>query len=69
MPSEGPELYSLLGMGLVSAMCVAAGLALGWIVDGWLNTFPIFILVGLVLGIVAAGAYTVVKVRNWKDWG
>ncbi|MDQ1578718.1 MAG: hypothetical protein QOE21_1405, partial [Microbacteriaceae bacterium] len=54
---------TLLGMGVVIAALLVAGMALGWLVDTLLETVPIFILVGLVLGIAAAGSYTVVKFR------
>jgi F0F1-type ATP synthase assembly protein I len=50
-------------MGVVIAALLVAGMALGWLVDTLLETVPIFILVGLVLGIAAAGSYTVVKFR------
>ncbi|MCW2596997.1 MAG: hypothetical protein QOF92_1738 [Pseudonocardiales bacterium] len=63
MAPEAPGWQTLLGMGVVIAALLVAGMALGWLVDTLLETVPIFILVGLVLGIAAAGSYTVVKFR------
>jgi F0F1-type ATP synthase assembly protein I len=37
---------------------VVAGLAFGFLVDGWLRTSPVFTLIGLGLGVAAAG-YTI----------
>lgn len=65
MPAEGPDLFTLLGIGVASAVCVAVGMGLGWLVDGWLHTFPVFVLVGLALGIVAACAYVYVEIRKF----
>ena len=45
----------LIGLGGLVAACVVAGLVLGWLVDEWLGTLPVFILVGIAVG-VAAGA-------------
>ena len=54
---EGPELSALLAIGGVIAGCVIVGLGVGWFVDDRLHTFPIFGLVGLALGIIAASFY------------
>jgi F0F1-type ATP synthase assembly protein I len=39
------------GLGLLNAMCLVGGLAAGWFVDQALGTLPVFLFVGLVLGI------------------
>jgi F0F1-type ATP synthase assembly protein I len=55
--SQGPELSDLLGMGASIAGCVVVGFGVGWLVDHALELFPVFALVGLLLGIVAACFY------------
>lgn len=52
-------------MGAVIAAVIAVGMGLGWVVDEIVNTVPIFILVGLALGIVGATAYTVTQFRKF----
>jgi F0F1-type ATP synthase assembly protein I len=44
-------------MGASIAGCVVAGFGVGWLVDQALELFPVFALVGLLLGIVAACFY------------
>lgn len=58
------DVSRLLTIGIVLALCLVAGLAAGWVVDAAVGTAPVFLLVGLLLGIVAAGCYTVVQFRN-----
>ncbi|HZZ51919.1 MAG TPA: AtpZ/AtpI family protein [Pseudonocardia sp.] len=53
----GPEISDLLGMGTSIAGCVVAGFGLGWLVDLALGSFPVCALVGLLLGVIAAGFY------------
>ena len=65
MAAESPGLSDLLGMGAVIAAQLAAGFLLGWLVDSLAGTTPIFILVGLLLGIVGAIRYTVVRFRHY----
>ncbi|HET9732404.1 MAG TPA: AtpZ/AtpI family protein [Acidimicrobiales bacterium] len=50
-----PGLADLLTLGLYNGVCVALGAGAGLAVDAWLNTTPLFVLIGLALG-VAAGA-------------
>lgn len=56
---------ALLGMGAVAAAQLVVGLALGWLVDSLAGTTPIFLLLGLLLGIVGAISYTVVEFRRY----
>lgn len=39
------------GLGLMNALCLAAGLVGGWFLDQALGTLPVFLFIGLVLGI------------------
>lgn len=41
------------GLGLLNAMCLAGGLIGGWFVDQALGTLPLFLFLGLILGIGA----------------
>ena len=59
----GPAV-EFLTLGLSSAVMVAAGAGLGYLVDRWAGTSPVFTLVGLVLGLATAVAMTVVQVRK-----
>ena len=59
MERGGPELGDLLSMGLTLAVCVVVGFGLGWLADLPLHTFPLFAMVGLGLGVVAAVLYVV----------
>jgi ATP synthase protein I len=65
VPSESVGFSTLLGLGAVVAGELVAGLALGWLVDKLAGTAPIFLLVGLLLGIVAAVSYTIVQFRQY----
>ena len=65
MPDESLGWSALLGMGAVIAAQLVVGLALGWLVDSMANTTPVFLLIGLLLGIVGAVAYTVVEFRKY----
>jgi F0F1-type ATP synthase assembly protein I len=65
---DAPGWSTLLGMGTVTAVMFAAGLALGWFADKFLHTFPIFAVVGLALGIAGGIYYTIVQFRSFlKD--
>ena len=52
-------------MGIASGLMVAAGLVLGWLLDSGLDTSPIFVFVGLVLGLTGAAFYTYFKFRTY----
>lgn len=65
MAPQPPSWQTLLGMGAVNAAVLAVGVALGWLVDTAFNTVPIFILVGVGLGIVGDIAYTTAQFRQF----
>jgi F0F1-type ATP synthase assembly protein I len=52
-------------MGAASAGILAVGLGAGWLVDSFAGTTPIFIMVGLALGILGAGAHIVTTFRRY----
>lgn len=58
-----PDLSTLLSFGLTTAACLVVGLGLGWVVDLTLDTLPMFLLVGLGLGIVATCLYIYRQIR------
>ncbi len=48
---SGPGIMAYAGLGMLNAVCLLVGLGVGWVVDDALGTLPIFMLLGLVLGI------------------
>jgi ATP synthase protein I len=67
-PSSGQS-AQLVSLGTMLFACVAVGLAAGYFADRWLGTQPWLLLVGLGLGIVAAGVnfYRTIKALNRMD--
>jgi F0F1-type ATP synthase assembly protein I len=64
-PRPLPGAVAFLGMGLAAAVCVGIGLGLGILVDSALHTAPIFLLVGLVLGLAVAAMSVIKQIRTY----
>ena len=65
MSGDGPELGDLLSMGASTAGCLVIGFGVGWAVDHALGLFPVFALVGLLLGIIAACFYVFAQFKKF----
>ena len=46
---------------------LVAGIGLGWFVDSLTGSGPVFLLIGVLLGIAAAVTYTVVEFRKYLN--
>ncbi len=55
----------MLGMGITAASVLAAGIALGWLADLLFGTFPVFVFVGVVLGVLGAASFLIVRFRSY----
>jgi F0F1-type ATP synthase assembly protein I len=68
VPQGPPSPRELIGVGSGIAGLIAGGLLLGWFIDTRLHTLPVFIFVGLAVGITAACFYAYAKFRSFmKD--
>ena len=65
MPDDELGWSELLGMGAVIASAVVLGGGLGWLVDSVAGTSPIFLFLGFVVGVAAAGRYTMIEFRRY----
>ena len=65
--SEGPSLSlgALAGLGLVNAISLGGGLALGHLLDGWLGTAPVMVLVGMALGLGLGAVGSVLEIKRY----
>jgi len=61
----GSGAVEFLTLGLTVAVTVVVGGALGYLVDRWLGTSPVFTLVGVALGITAAVLTAVRQFRKY----
>ncbi|MDQ4117564.1 MAG: AtpZ/AtpI family protein [Actinomycetota bacterium] len=61
----GPGLRDLLNMGMTLGLYVAIGLAAGLFADHVLDTAPLFVLVGIALGVVGAAAHVYRLLRRF----
>jgi F0F1-type ATP synthase assembly protein I len=66
-PRGTPGLSDLLVIGSTTALCLLAGMGLGWLVDSLTHTFPVFVLVGLALGIAAGCYYAYSQIRTFLN--
>jgi len=55
----------LLNLGAAIAVAILAGLGLGWLVDWLAGTTPIFLFLGLFLGVAGAVRYTYGELRKY----
>lgn len=62
--SQGPSGADMAGIGIYFAAAVLLPLLGGVALDRVFNTAPVFVLVGLVVGLAAGGAAVYVKVRE-----
>jgi F0F1-type ATP synthase assembly protein I len=62
---NGPDLSTLLGLGVSIAAFLMVGLGLGWLVDSLLDTLPAFVLIGLALGIAGACVYVYAQFKKF----
>jgi len=61
-----PSAMAYAGIGMLNAICLLGGGALGWLVDRALGTLPLFLLVGLLLGIVTGALGTRAELRRYS---
>ena len=63
------EALRLLGLGWYVVIPIVSGAALGLLLDNWLDSTPIFTLLGLALGIIAAvwGLYRMIVPMLRRD--
>ena len=60
-----PNVLQFAGLGLMNALCWVGGLAGGWFLDNALGTLPVFMFVGLVLGIGVGVLATRAELRRF----
>lgn len=60
-----PSTRDLVTLGSTVAGCVVGGIVLGLLVDKLTGTSPVFLFVGLALGITSACLMTYTRVRNF----
>ncbi len=65
MEKDRPGIMQFAGLGLMNAICLAAGLAGGWFLDQALGTLPLFLFVGLILGVAAGVMATRSEIKRF----
>jgi len=60
-----PSFSTLIGMGVATALCVAAGVGGGYWLDRTFHTGELFTFVGLALGVIAAVATVYSDVKKF----
>jgi F0F1-type ATP synthase assembly protein I len=64
-PLLGPGAVAFLTLGVAWAVALAVGWGIGYLIDRWAGTGPIFTLVGLFFGVVLAVLITIDRVRKY----
>ena len=60
-----PNLFTLAGLGISIALCVAGGVVLGLYLDGVTHRSPLFTLSGLAVGLVLAVVTAYVEIKRF----
>jgi F0F1-type ATP synthase assembly protein I len=65
MAPESASWSTLLGLGAVIGAALVVGMGAGWLVDSAAGTGPVFVVVGLAVGLVGGIAYAVRQFRQY----
>jgi F0F1-type ATP synthase assembly protein I len=61
-----PGILEFAQLGMMGALCLLGGLAAGWGADAALGTLPLFLFVGLVVGMALGATLTWRAVKRWS---
>jgi F0F1-type ATP synthase assembly protein I len=64
-PSGRPSVASLVGIGSTVVVLVVGGVGLGWWLDSVLHTVPVFVFIGLAIGMVSAWLFAYATLRKF----
>ncbi|WP_137815458.1 AtpZ/AtpI family protein [Gandjariella thermophila] len=65
MAQKPPSPVQLIGLGSAVVVLVVGCSVLGWFIDGRAHTSPVFVFVGLAVGIASACLYSYVQFRKF----
>ena len=65
MDRERPGIMQFAGLGMLNALCVGVGMVGGWFVDQALGTLPLFLFIGMVLGIAVGVLATRSEIKRF----
>jgi F0F1-type ATP synthase assembly protein I len=54
------------GLGMLNAICLGLGLLGGWFADQALGTLPLFLFIGMILGIAGGVLATRSEIKRWS---
>ena len=60
-----PGAVAFLGLGIAVGLCLAVTIGAGLVLDAWLHSAPVALLIGLTTGIVVAVAMAVTTIRRY----
>ena len=64
-PSGRPSIVSLIGIGSTAVGLVVGGVGLGWWLDSLLHTVPVFVFIGLAIGMVSSWLFAYATLRKF----
>jgi Putative F0F1-ATPase subunit Ca2+/Mg2+ transporter len=62
---ERPGIMQFAGLGMLNAICVGVGMVCGWFIDQALGTLPLFLFIGMVLGIAGGVLATRSEIKRF----
>ena len=65
MDKRQPGILAFAGLGMLNALCLGIGLGVGWLIDRALNTLPLFLFLGLIVGIAMGVLATRAELKRY----
>ena len=65
MGKERPSILQFAGLGMFNALCLGIGLVGGWFADRALGTLPLFLFIGMILGIAGGVLATRSEIKRF----
>jgi F0F1-type ATP synthase assembly protein I len=60
-----PGILAFAGLGMLNALCLGIGLGVGWLIDRALNTLPLFLFLGLIVGVAMGVLATRAELKRY----